>query len=81
MLLKPTWVHLPTMKQNQSTDTRLFEEKVHQGANCRDPIKEMGSSCSKDPDSWMAFRGGLLKATFAVRVAVYGLSSDWLVVR
>ena len=69
------------MKQNQSTDTRLFEEKVQQGANCGDPIKENGQLMLKDPDSQMAFRGGLLKATFVVRVAAYGLSSDWLMVR
>ena len=43
--------------------------------------RRMGSSCSKDLNSLMAFREGFLKATFRVRVAAHGLSSDWLVVR
>ena len=38
-----------------------------------------GSSCSEDLNSLMAFRGGVLKVTFGVRVAACGLSSDWLV--
>ena len=70
----------PTMKQNQSTDCLMKKQFS------REPIagiqsRKTGSSCSKDPDSQMAFRGGFIKATFAVRVAVYGLASDWLMVR
>ena len=41
----------------------------------------MGSSCSKDLNSQMVFRGGFLKATFGVRVAAHRLSADWFVVR
>ena len=34
---------------------------------CRHQAKSIGSSCSKVPNSPMAFREGLLKATFGMR--------------
>ena len=40
--------------------------------------RRTGSSCSKDPDSLMAFREGFLKATFEVRFAGCVIFS-WLV--
>ena len=61
VLLKPTWVQSPTMKQNQSTDTRLFEEKVQQGANCGDPIKENGQLMLKRPRLPDGFQGRTFK--------------------
>ena len=36
---------------------------------CRHQARRTGSSCSKDPNSLMAFREGFLKATFGVRAA------------
>ena len=48
---------------------------------CRRQARRMGSSCSKDPDSLIAFRKGFLKATVGMRIAAYGPSSDWLMVR
>lgn len=42
--------------------------------------RRMGSSCSEDSNSLMAFREWFLKATFKLRIVASGFSFDWWVV-
>ena len=49
--------------------------------HCRASSKVKGQLMVKRPNSLMAFKEGFLKATFGVRAAAHGLSSDWLLVR
>ena len=54
-LLNWTWVCLPATQQSQSTDTRLWWRKV-QCLFAGHQARRVGSSCSKDHSSQMAFR-------------------------
>ena len=49
---------------------------------CRVPSRENGQLMLERPELPHGFQGSVFfKATFEVKVADYGLSSDWLVVR
>ena len=81
MLPHWTWIHSPDAQQSLTTDTRLRRRKdsIYCFVQCQ--ARKMGGSCSKDPNSLMAFRKVFLKTIFWLRVAASEFSSDSLMVR
>ena len=76
VLLNRTWFFLPTKKQSQITDAGLWWRGIQRLLWC--PARSRGSSCSKDLNSFMVFRGGFLKAKFGVKVTGFQ-TFFWLV--
>ena len=68
LLLDLTWIHLSTVQQSQSTDTKLCWKKgqcLLQGMK----QEERPAQAQKTSSSSMAFKERLLKATFKGTVA------------
>ena len=68
LLLNQTWVHFTVCSKANLLIPGCGKAK-YRFLYCSCRAKRTGSSCSEDLNLLMAFREGLLKATFAVRVA------------
>ena len=79
VLLNQTWVCLPPAQKSQSIDMVVMKEVTV--FISRHQARRNGKVKLKHLNSPVTFKKGFLQATFWMRVAVGGLSSDWLVVR